>query len=82
MDTLTPRELEVLRLICDGHSSRAIAFQLGVSFRTVACHRLRIMGKAGVTNSVLLLRWAIKKGLVTVELPADWHRANAAKTPS
>jgi DNA-binding NarL/FixJ family response regulator len=69
METLTPRELEVLRLICEGYSTRAIAARLGVSFKTVACHRGRTMGKAGVSNSVQLLRWAIKQGLVTVESP-------------
>jgi len=82
MEPLTPRELQVLRLICDGHSSRAIAAQLGVSFKTVACHRLRILAKAGVGNSVQLLRWAIKQGYVDVELPAEWHRASAAETTS
>ena len=69
MDTLTPRELQVLQLICEGHSSRAIAARLGVSLKTVACHRYHILAKAGVTNSVRLLRWAMRQGLVTVELP-------------
>jgi DNA-binding CsgD family transcriptional regulator len=69
MDTLTPRELQVLQLICEGHSSRAIAARLGVSLKTVACHRNHILDKAGVTNAVLLLRWAIRQRLVTVEPP-------------
>jgi DNA-binding CsgD family transcriptional regulator len=69
MERLTPREIEILWLICDRHSSRDIAAHLGLSVKTVACHRQRILAKASVTNSVQLLRWAIKQGLVTVELP-------------
>jgi DNA-binding NarL/FixJ family response regulator len=78
METLTPRELEVLRLICEGRSSRAIAAQLGVAFKTVACHRHRVMGKAGVTHSAQLLRWAMKQGLVTVELPESQAGSSVA----
>jgi DNA-binding NarL/FixJ family response regulator len=78
METLTPRELQILRLICDCHSSRDIAAQLGVSFRTVACHRSHILSKAGVGNSVQLLRWAMKQGLVTVELPTKQTAASAS----
>jgi DNA-binding NarL/FixJ family response regulator len=69
METLTPRELGVLRLICEGYSTNAVAAQLGVAFKTVACHRLRILDKVGVNNAVQLLRWANKQGVVTVELP-------------
>ena len=69
MERLTPREIEILWLICDGHSSRDIAAHLGLSVKTVASHRQSILAKARVTNSVQLLRWAIKQGLVTVELP-------------
>jgi DNA-binding NarL/FixJ family response regulator len=83
METLTPRELEVLKLICDGYSTRAIAAHLQVSFKTVACHRSHILAKAGVCNSVQLLRWAIKLGYVTVEVPAshaEAHRQRGSST--
>jgi two-component system response regulator NreC len=78
MDNLTPRELEVLRLICGGYSTNAVAAKLGVSIKTAACHRHRIMGKACVSNSVQLLRWAIKQGLVTVESHPSQTTASAS----
>jgi DNA-binding CsgD family transcriptional regulator len=78
METLTPRELEVLRLICEGYSTNAVAAKLGVSIKTAACHRHRIMGKAGVGNSVQMLRWAIRQGLVTVDSPASPPAASAS----
>jgi DNA-binding CsgD family transcriptional regulator len=67
MEHLTPRELEVLKLICEGLSSRRIAGQLGIAFKTAACHRSRIMEKAGVDNAVGLLRWAIRKGIISID---------------
>ena len=78
METLTPRELEVLRLICEGYSTNAVAAKLGVSIKTAACHRHRIMGKARVGNFVQLLRWAIRHGLVTVEVPERQTTASAS----
>ncbi len=55
----------MLRLICEGYTSKEIAFQLGITFKTVATHRDRLHEKAGVHNTVHLLRWAIKCGLVS-----------------
>jgi DNA-binding CsgD family transcriptional regulator len=65
----TPRELEVLRLICEGHSTKQVAGLLGISVKTAACHRMRLMEKAGVHDPINLLRWAIQRGYVTVERP-------------
>jgi len=67
MEHLTPRELEVLKLICEGHSTQQIARRLGVAFKTAACHRHRILDKCGVHNAVGLLLWAIKQGIVSVD---------------
>jgi DNA-binding NarL/FixJ family response regulator len=61
----TPRELEVLSLICDGHSTKEIAARLHLSFRTVSCHRSRLMQKAGGKNCIRLFRWALAKGYVS-----------------
>lgn len=47
---LTPREREVLARIVDGNHSKAIAYSLGISERTVDVHRFNIMRKAGVRN--------------------------------
>jgi DNA-binding NarL/FixJ family response regulator len=61
---LTPRELEVLQLICDGFSNRAIASKLDVSVNTVAVHRANIMNTLGVHKTAELVVYAIQHGLV------------------
>ncbi len=63
---LSPRELEVLRLICDGMSNRAIASKLGLSVNTVAVHRANIMKALGVHKTAELVVYAIQNGLVNV----------------
>ena len=61
---LTPRELEVLQLICDGLSNRAIAAKLELSVNTVAVHRANIMNTLGVHKTAELVVYAIQHGLV------------------
>jgi DNA-binding NarL/FixJ family response regulator len=61
---LTPRELEVLQLICDGLSNRAIAEKLELSANTVAVHRANIMNTLGVHKTAELVVYAIQHGLV------------------
>jgi len=61
---LTGRELEVLQLICDGLSNRAIAAKLDVSVNTVAVHRANIMNALGVHNAAELVVYALQHGLV------------------
>jgi len=63
-ERLTPRELEVLKLICDGLSTRAIAAKLGLSVNTVAVHRANIMNALGVHKTAELVVYAIQQGLV------------------
>ena len=62
---LTKRETEVLRLMGDGLTTKAIGVQLGVTFKTAACHRGRILQKLGVESTVSAVRWAIREGLIT-----------------
>jgi DNA-binding NarL/FixJ family response regulator len=62
--TLTPRELEVLQLICDGLSNREIAARLGLSANTVAVHRARIMNTLGVHKTAELVMYALQHGLI------------------
>jgi DNA-binding NarL/FixJ family response regulator len=62
---LTPRELEVLQLICDGLSNRAIAARLGLSANTVAVHRANIMNTLGVHKTAELVVYALQHGLVS-----------------
>ena len=63
-EPLTPREREVLKLIAEGRTSKRIAAELGISFKTAACHRSHIMIKFGVYNTVSLVRAAIRAGLL------------------
>ena len=61
---LTPRELEVLQLICDGLSNKEIALKLGLSANTVAVHRANIMNTLGVHKTAELVVYALQNGLV------------------
>ena len=61
---LTPRELEVLQLICGGMSNRDIAVKLALSVNTVAVHRANIMNALGVHKTAELVVYAIHHGLV------------------
>jgi DNA-binding NarL/FixJ family response regulator len=63
-DPLTPRELEVLKLIAEGKSSRQIAELLVVSIKTVERHRADILHRLGLRDRVDLTRYAIRRGLI------------------
>ena len=60
VDSLTPAERKVLRLIADYKTSREIAEELSISVRTVDNHRSNISGKVGVTGSHALFKFAIQ----------------------
>lgn len=64
---LTPRELEVLKLVASGMSSQEIADSLSLSIKTVESHRSRVMTKLDVTNVAMLVRESIRLGLVTAD---------------
>jgi DNA-binding NarL/FixJ family response regulator len=63
-DILTPRELEVLKLIAEAHTSKEIAEQLVISVKTVERHRQNILDKLGLRDRVELTRYAIRRGLI------------------
>jgi DNA-binding NarL/FixJ family response regulator len=63
-DPLTARELEVVKLIAEGYTSRAIAAELVISEKTVERHRSNILEKLGMRDRVDLTRYAIRRGLV------------------
>jgi DNA-binding NarL/FixJ family response regulator len=63
-DVLTPRELEVLKLIAEAHSSKEIAKELWISIKTVERHRQNILDKLGMRDRVELTRYAIRRGLI------------------
>jgi DNA-binding NarL/FixJ family response regulator len=63
-DILTPRELQVLKLIAEARSSKDIAKELFISIKTVERHRANILDKLGMTDRVELTRYAIRRGLI------------------
>jgi DNA-binding NarL/FixJ family response regulator len=63
-DVLTPRELEVLKLIAEAYTSKQIADELFISIKTVDRHRQNILEKLGMRDRVELTRYAIKRGLI------------------
>lgn len=63
-DRLTPRELEVVKLIAEAHTNKQIAEILGVSEKTVESHRANLLNKLGMRDRVELVRYAIRRGLI------------------
>jgi DNA-binding NarL/FixJ family response regulator len=63
-EPLTPRELEIVKLIAEAHSSKEIADMLFISVRTVERHRENILQKLGMHDRVELTRYAIRSGLI------------------
>lgn len=63
-DSLTPREVEVLRLIARGYTSNQIAAQLNISPRTVEGHRANVMDKLDLHSRVELMEYAEQHGLL------------------
>jgi DNA-binding NarL/FixJ family response regulator len=66
LHSLTERQVEVLRLVAEGHRTRSIADKLGLSVKTVESHRGEIMKRLRVHDVVSLVRYAIRVGLVTL----------------
>jgi two-component system, NarL family, nitrate/nitrite response regulator NarL len=65
-ESLTPREQEVLTLLAEGLSNKAMAQVLGISDQTVKFHVAAIIGKLGATNRTDAVRRAIRRGLVAI----------------
>ena len=66
-DQLTAREREILKLIAEGHTSRKVSDILHISFRTVNGHRTKIMNKLNIHKSTELIKYAIRKGLLSAD---------------
>jgi len=63
-ETLSPRELEVLRLVARGRTIKEVAAELSLSEKTIATYRARISQKLGLSTNVELARYALQHGLV------------------
>jgi DNA-binding NarL/FixJ family response regulator len=64
LDTLSPREREILQLIAEGNTNAVIAKKLTLSIRTVESHRARIMTKLRFHSHADLVRYAVQQGLI------------------
>ncbi len=65
LDPLSPREVEVVKLVAEGHTSDEIAGMLFISRKTVDRHRANILEKLGMRDRVDLTRYAIRRGLIS-----------------
>ncbi len=66
-DTLTSREREVLHLTAEGHSSTDVAGVLSISPRTAESHRANLMRKLGFHSQADLIRYALRRGIISIE---------------
>jgi len=64
---LTPRQIEILQRVVRGHSMKEVAFELGLSVKTVEAHRAQIMERLGIRNLPQLVLYAVRHGLVSPE---------------
>ncbi len=66
LDELTPREMDVLRLLAQGLPNRKIATQMSINERTVKSHVSAILAKLEATNRTEAVMRAIEQGLITL----------------
>ena len=67
LDTLTPREREVLQLVTEGHPTKKIANRLKLSTKTIEFHRHSVMKKLGLHSIAELTKYAVREGITTLE---------------
>jgi DNA-binding NarL/FixJ family response regulator len=67
LDLLTPRQREILQLIAEGKGTRDIAETLHLSVKTVETHRAQLMDRLDIHDVAGLIRYALKKGLITAD---------------
>jgi len=71
VDSLTPRQREILQLIAEGKSTKAIAFALGVSVKTVEGHRAALMERLDIHDVAGLVVFAVRNNLISLEGPEE-----------
>lgn len=64
---LTERQREILTLLAKGRATKQIAFDLGISVKTVETHRGQIMKRLGLSDLAALVRFAVREGLVSAD---------------
>jgi DNA-binding NarL/FixJ family response regulator len=63
---LTERERDVLKLLAEGHSTQEIADILVITTKTVEGHKTNLMAKLGIHNRIDLVKYALRKGIITI----------------
>ena len=71
LDSLTPRQREILQLVAEGKSTKEIAFTLSVSIKTVETHRAALMERLGIHDVAGLVLFAVRHKLVSVDRPEE-----------
>lgn len=66
---LTPRQIEILTLVARGKALKEIAYELGLSVKTVETHRSMLMDRLGIRDLPTLVRYAVRQGLVPLDAP-------------
>jgi DNA-binding NarL/FixJ family response regulator len=69
-NSLTAREVEVLKIIADGYSNKEVANLLGISIKTVEKHRQQVMNKLNIHDVAGLTRFALSRGMIDRRIPA------------
>ena len=64
LSNLTPREMQILQLVIEGKTNRAIATEIYISEKTVEFHLNRIYSKIGVRTRLMAGVWAIQQGIL------------------
>ena len=65
-EQLTDRERDVLKLVAEGYTTQKIAEMLVVSPKTIEGHMTSLMAKLGIHNRTELIKYALRKGIITV----------------
>jgi DNA-binding NarL/FixJ family response regulator len=66
---ITTREREVLQLLATGHAMKVIAYRLGITYRTVAFHKYKMMQRLGIRTNAGLTTYALRSGAIGAGLP-------------
>jgi DNA-binding NarL/FixJ family response regulator len=61
----TPREIQIIRLLAEGKLNKEIAYQLGITVRTVEAHRAHVMQKLGLHSLADLIHYALRHGIAS-----------------
>jgi DNA-binding NarL/FixJ family response regulator len=67
LERLTPRQREVLQLVAEGHTTREIAKQLGITAKTAEAYRGELMSALDIHDVASLTRYAVREGLVSLD---------------